>query len=122
MERDDERTGAGGPASGNDGEVDGEVIVVKVSGEAAVADVLTAAETTVDPAGGNVLVDLSEVTYLAMEAVVPLMKIARRCFDHGRLLVVRASVPARQKLLRLGVTGVVRLEPAFPKPAGDGGA
>ncbi|GLY38109.1 hypothetical protein Amsp01_041330 [Amycolatopsis sp. NBRC 101858] len=61
----------------------------------------------VAPAGSAVVVDLSAVTYLTMEAVVPLMVLARRCFDLGQSLCVVASASAHAKLMQLGLTEVL---------------
>ncbi|MEV6909468.1 hypothetical protein [Amycolatopsis sp. NPDC051071] len=53
-------------------------------------------------ATGAVVLDLSKVTFLAMEAVVPLLAVAQRCAAEQRSLTVVASIPVRRKLVSLG--------------------
>ncbi|WP_410665318.1 STAS domain-containing protein [Amycolatopsis sp. lyj-84] len=63
-------------------------------------------------APGGVTVDLSKVTYLSMEAVVPLLALAGRCAAEHRPLRVLGSDPVRRKLTLLGLAAVVPLDPA----------
>ncbi|MFG1644123.1 STAS domain-containing protein [Amycolatopsis sp. NPDC049252] len=67
------------------------------------------APASVAPPGAAVLLDLSAVTYLTLEAVVPLLDLVERCAADGRALQVVASPHVRQKLLVLGLDTVVPL-------------
>ncbi|SEF37159.1 anti-anti-sigma factor [Amycolatopsis pretoriensis] len=62
-----------------------------------------------DPATALVL-DLTTVTYLTMEAVIPFVTLARRCAARGTSLRVLASEPVRRKLTSLGLHSAFALK------------
>ncbi|WP_103349923.1 hypothetical protein [Amycolatopsis sp. CA-128772] len=62
------------------------------------------------PAGTAVVVDLSAVTHLSMEAAVPLVQLVSGCAAADRPVRVRASEPVRLKLARLGLVSTIPLE------------
>ncbi|TDQ00675.1 STAS domain-containing protein [Labedaea rhizosphaerae] len=78
---------------------------------------IRAAEEIVAPAFAGdpetaVVVDLSTVTYLSMEAVVPFVTLALRCAAQGTPLRVMASERAWRKLTSLGLHDMLPLEPS----------
>lgn len=89
--------------------------VITVRAPAELADAETAAELLVPaaaaPPGTAVVVDLSAVTHLTTEAVVPLVTLAQHCLGQGRDLRVTASASARQKLTLLGLTTILAVQP-----------
>ncbi|MEV5712842.1 STAS domain-containing protein [Amycolatopsis mediterranei] len=93
----------------------GTVDVLTVRAPAELDDADTAAQLLVpaaaSPRGTAVVVDLSAVTYLTTEAVIPLVTLARQCLGEGRELRVVASASARQKLTLLGLNTVLSLHP-----------
>ncbi|GHF94479.1 MULTISPECIES: anti-sigma factor antagonist [Amycolatopsis] len=72
------------------------------------------APAAASPRGTAIVADLSAVTHLTTEAVVPLVAVAQQCLDEGRQLRVVASAVARQKLTRLGLDTVLSLDPPTP--------
>jgi anti-anti-sigma regulatory factor len=93
----------------------GTVDVLTVRAPAELDDADTSARFLVpaaaSPPGTAVVVDLSAVTYLTTEAVVPLVTLARHCLDDGRDLRVVASASARRKLTLLGLHTVLAVHP-----------
>ncbi|MDT7800956.1 MAG: hypothetical protein QOI78_4389 [Actinomycetota bacterium] len=90
-----------------------EVLTLRAAPE--LADTATA-ERAFAPAlatapGTAVVLDLSAVTFLTMEAVVPLLALVERCAAEGRALLILASAYVRRKLLLLGLDKVVPLQP-----------
>jgi anti-anti-sigma regulatory factor len=72
----------------------------------AVARFATAARTATRRASTGtdcVIVDLTQVTHLALEALAPLIGLARECQDAGLRLRVRASSTVRAKLQTTGL-------------------
>ncbi|WP_328454187.1 MULTISPECIES: STAS domain-containing protein [unclassified Amycolatopsis] len=63
------------------------------------------------PPGTAVVLDLSAVTFLTVEAVVPLLELVERCAADGRVLRIVASPTVRRKLLFLGLDAVVPSQP-----------
>ncbi len=93
-------------------------MVVSAAGELVDAVVVRGLFGPALHAVGAVVLDLSAVTFLAMEAVVPLLAVARRCGAEQRSLRVLASAPVRRKLESLGLSTVIPLD---PEPSGAGG-
>ena len=107
-----------------------EVLTLRTAPE--LADTVTA-ERAFAPAlatapGTAVVLDLSAVTFLAMEAVVPLLALVERCAAEGRALLILASSSAASTVvvasksamsarLRIGV--VVRVARGCPLLAAD---
>ena len=60
--------------------------------------------------GSEIVVDLSAINHMTMEAAVPLARFARRCSADGRSLRVVASQPVRRKLETMGLGAVILLE------------
>ncbi|MGW4525038.1 STAS domain-containing protein [Amycolatopsis sp. NPDC004378] len=61
------------------------------------------------PPAVPVVVDLSAVTYLSMEAIAPLVLLARHCVAEGRRLRIESSEPAHRKLVTMGLDRVIPL-------------
>jgi anti-anti-sigma regulatory factor len=84
---------------------------VTVSAPAELADTRTAetlfARAFAAPAGSLVIIDLSAVTHLTTEAVVPLVALAHHRAALGGGVRVIASVVAHRKLHRLGLGSVL---------------
>ncbi|UOZ02670.1 STAS domain-containing protein [Amycolatopsis sp. WQ 127309] len=64
------------------------------------------------PPGTPVVVDLSAVTFLTLEAVVPLLAFVERCAAEGKALLIVASAYVRRKWALLGLDPVIPLQPA----------
>ncbi|WP_410667968.1 anti-sigma factor antagonist [Amycolatopsis sp. cmx-4-68] len=111
--RDDPTAAASTPASAID------VLILRGAGDLTGA---RSAEEIVAPAasaapGAAIVLDLSAVTYLTTEAVIPLITLAHRCAAHEQSLRVLVSEPVRQKLARLGLHETLSSEPAGPRPS-----
>ncbi|WP_328457760.1 STAS domain-containing protein [Amycolatopsis sp. NBC_00438] len=63
------------------------------------------------PPGTAVVLDLSAVTFLTPEAVVPLLALVERCAAEGKALLIVASSYVRRKLVLLGLDSFVPLQP-----------
>ncbi|SFW85539.1 STAS domain-containing protein [Amycolatopsis australiensis] len=94
-------------------EAAGEVVRVRAPGDH--LDARTAgqlvAPVAAAPPGATVVVDLSAVTHLSLEAAGTLMTLTRHCQAEGRTLRVAASDSARRKLALLGLDAVLPLQP-----------
>ncbi len=87
-------------------------LIVSVAGDLVDGQAVRNLLAPVLRAPGSVTVDLSKVTYLSMEAVVPLLAVAGRCAAEHRPLRVLVSDPVRRKLTLLGLAAVIPLDPA----------
>ncbi|WP_410596102.1 STAS domain-containing protein [Amycolatopsis sp. lyj-23] len=90
-----------------------DVLILRGAGD--LTDTLAAEEIVApayaaDPATALIL-DLTTVTYLTMEAVIPFVSLAHRCAARGTSLRVVASEPVRRKLTSLGLRSTLELEP-----------
>jgi hypothetical protein len=96
------------------GRMASEVVTVRAGAE--LPDGRVATETFAPawhaPAGVEVVVDLSAVTYLPLEAVVPLVTLARHREAQGGAVRIITSAPAHRKLTLLGLHAVLTLHPA----------
>ncbi len=87
-------------------------LIVSAAGDLVDAETLRGLLRPALQTAGAVTVDLSAVTHLSMEAVVPLLALVGRCAAKQRLLLVIVSGPVRRKLTLLGLGTTVPLEPA----------
>ncbi|WP_410631107.1 STAS domain-containing protein [Amycolatopsis sp. cmx-4-83] len=78
--------------------------------DAGTAEQLSAPVSAASP-GAAVVVDLTAVTELSLEAAAALMTLTRRCHSEGRAMQVIASAAARRKLALLGLDVVLPLRP-----------
>ncbi|WP_410592734.1 STAS domain-containing protein [Amycolatopsis sp. lyj-23] len=89
-----------------------DVLILRAAGELIGTHV---AEEVVAPAytagAAAIVLDLTAVTYLTVEAVVPFVALAHRCAARGTPLRLVASEPARRKLMSLGLESTLALEP-----------
>jgi anti-anti-sigma regulatory factor len=96
------------------GRTGSEVVTVRAGAE--LPDARVATETFAPawdaPAGAEVVIDLSAVTYLPLEAVVPLVTLARHREARGRAVRIITSPQAHRKLTLLGLHAVLTLHPA----------
>ncbi|WP_103337814.1 STAS domain-containing protein [Amycolatopsis sp. CA-126428] len=74
------------------------------------AEEIVAPAYAADPATALIL-DMTTVTYLTMEAVIPFVTLAHRCAARGTSLRVVASHPVRRKLMSLGLHSTLAPEP-----------
>ncbi|WP_410567426.1 STAS domain-containing protein [Amycolatopsis sp. cmx-4-61] len=89
-----------------------DVLILRGAGDLTdthVAEEIVAPAYMADPATALVL-DLTAVTYLTIEAVVPFVTLAHRCAARGTSLRFVASEPARRKLTSLGLESIFALE------------
>ncbi len=78
------------------------------------AEEVVAPAYAADPATATataLVLDLTTVTYLTMEAVIPFVTLAHRCAARGTSLRVVASEPVRRKLTSLGLHSTLAPEP-----------
>ncbi len=59
---------------------------------------------------GRMVVDLIAVTYLPLEALAPLIRLARHCQDTATTLQVIASAPARARIQMTGLAGALPVQ------------
>ncbi|MFB9691044.1 STAS domain-containing protein [Amycolatopsis plumensis] len=89
-----------------------DVLILRAAGElidTQVAEKIVAPAYAAEPATTLVL-DLTAVTYLTIEAVIPFVTLAHRCAAGGTSLRVVVSEPARRKLTSLGLESTFALE------------
>ncbi|MGW5051548.1 STAS domain-containing protein [Actinokineospora sp. NPDC004072] len=103
-----------------DRDLDASALTVRAAGDLADA---ASAETLIAPVLDTpvelaVVVDLSAVTYLTMEAVVPLAKLARRCAAEGQVLRIVASPAVRRKVETMGMSTIIPMEPSHTTTQG----
>ncbi|MFD4254840.1 STAS domain-containing protein [Amycolatopsis thermoflava] len=103
-----------------DHDLDAGAFTVRAAGDLADA---ASAETLIAPVLDTpvelaVVVDLSAVTYLTMEAVVPLAKLARRCAAEGQVLRLVASSAVRRKVETMGMSTIIPMEPPYTATQG----
>ncbi|MFF5992169.1 STAS domain-containing protein [Prauserella flavalba] len=96
-----------------DRDLDAGAFTVRTAGDLADA---ASAETLIAPVLDTpvelaVVVDLSAVAYLTMEAVVPLATRARRCAAKGQVLRIVASPAVRRKVETMGMSTILPMEP-----------
>ena len=108
----DSQGGSGSPGAATPAPA-AEVLTVQAPAE--LADAETAeqvfAPALAGPPDTAVVLDLSAVTFLTLEAVVPLLALVERCAADGRTLRIVASSTVQRKLLALGLDTVVPVQP-----------
>jgi 2-haloacid dehalogenase len=96
------------------GHTEPEVLTIQAAAE--LPDARVATETFAPawdvPAGAAVVIGLSAVTYLSLEAVVPLVTLAHRREARGGTLRISTSPESHRKLTLLGLDTVLTLHPA----------
>lgn len=89
------------------------VVTIRAAGELVYARDAEAvlAPGTSTPPGTAITVDLTAVTHLSMEAVVPLLSLARQSATEGRTMSILGSVAVHRKLTTLGLDTLLPLHP-----------